>query len=186
MKLSDIIDEVNKDIDDELDDGYIIGWINRAIDDISPFANHQQTSTISLIADQKAYPKPTDLIKVVMLVDETGSTPQGLYELPIRDFTSCGYKVIGQDIVIQPTPKEPKSLSLYYEARLPHLSLPDDVPVIRSDFHDLLVLYAVARARYQDEEEGLQVNAMSEYLSRRSQFVYECRKAPMYNIEMIF
>lgn len=186
MNLKEIINEINKDIDDELDNADLIGWINRALDDLSPFANYQAFAEISLVADQKAYPLPADLVKLVQVTDESGTLPVQLLEQPLNDFISCGYKVIGRDLVIQPKPTQAKPLTLYYESRLPHLKDPEDVPVIRPDFHDLLVLYAVARARYQDEEESLQVNAKSEYLSRRSQFVYEMHRAPMYSIQAIY
>lgn len=184
MNLRELINEVNTDIDDELDNGYIIGWINRAIDDISPYANHQKLTTIALPAEQRIYPCPSDLIKVVQIVDE--SVPMRLYELPLNNLIDTGYKVIGTNIVFQPVLKEAREYSLYYEARLPRLVNLDDIPAIRSDFHDLLILYAVARARYQDEEESLMSNAMSEYLARKKEFIYECRKSPMYSIDYVF
>lgn len=184
MNLKDIIYEINKDIDDEFDNADLIGWINRALDDLSPVANYQAFADITLVADQKVYPLPAELVKLIQVIDESGTGR--LYEQPLNDFTSCGYKVIGRNLVIQPKPTKPGTLTLYYESSLPHLKNPEDVPVIRPDFHDLLVLYAVARARYQDEEVGLQMNAMSEYKNRRSQFVYEMHRAPMYSIEAVY
>ncbi|RUS42272.1 hypothetical protein [Cohnella sp. AR92] len=183
MKLSEIINEVNKDIDDDLDTADITSWVNRCLDDLTPFANYLKQATVSLVAGQSNYPKPADLIKIDQLVDTSQAVPYKLRELPLGDFISTGYKVIGSEIVIQPMPKQAKVLTLFYEGALPHLSTADDVPVIRADFHDLLVLYGVARARYQDEEESLQAGAMTEYMRRRQQFIYEMRKSPLIVIQ---
>jgi hypothetical protein len=38
MNLEQIIEEINKDLDDTFDNGELIGWINRCIDDLTPFA----------------------------------------------------------------------------------------------------------------------------------------------------
>jgi hypothetical protein len=186
VNLKEIMSEVNKDIDDEYDSADLLGWINRGLDDLTPFANYQALSTVVLVPGQKAYPLPAALTALTQVTDDQTNISVLLDELPLNDFTSCGYKVIGRDLVIQPKPTEARTLTLYYTSQLPHLKNPDDVPVIRPDFHDLLVLYTVARARYQDEEESLQINAMSDYLKRRNQFVYEMHRAPMYSIEAIF
>jgi hypothetical protein len=42
-------------------------------------------------------------------------------EVPLRDFNSPGYKLFGNQLMIQPTPTENKELDLYYEGTLPHL-----------------------------------------------------------------
>lgn len=166
MKLSELIKEVNKDIDDQLPNADITGWLNRALDDLSPVAKYQKSITISLVKDQKDYVLPTDMNEIVHVI---GDVP--LHDIPLTDNSSTGYKVWGNSLTIQPTPEESKEITLYYYANLPHLVNPDDVPAIRSDFHDLLVLYTVARAKYMDEEESMQQNAMSEYLNRKLEYV---------------
>lgn len=173
MKVSELIKEVNKDIYDKLQNGDIIGWLNRALDDLSPVSRYQKSQTISVVADQKDYALPTDMVELVYLVDE-----KQVFEYPIHDMESSGYKIWGNTLTIQPTPAESKELTLYYYARLPHLTLFDQEaePVIRSDFHDLLVLYAVAKAKYMDDEESLQVNAWNEYQLRKQQFAAEMMK----------
>jgi hypothetical protein len=185
MKLTVLINEVNKDIDDTLDTGDITGWINRGLDDLSPIAKHQKSTTISLVKDTKIYAVPSDLIAIAALIDETDNiNPIEYSALQMRDYANRGYKRWGSDFIIQPTPSEAKTLTLYYHARLPHLT-GDAEPVIPSEFHDLLVLYAVARARYMDEEEGLQLNAWAEYQRRKSEFAAYMAGTEQYQIQEI-
>lgn len=167
MKLSEILREINKDIDDSLPNGDLIGWVNRALDDLTPHANIQKSTAISLVADQKEYDVPADLLKVSYLLDENKS----LFPVPMNDFNSYGFKRWGNKFIIQPTPKEAKTLDLYYQARLPHLINSDDVPAIPEEFHDLLVLYTVAKAKYQDEELEMQQVAMQDYYNRKAEFI---------------
>ncbi|GIN88705.1 hypothetical protein J6TS2_50910 [Heyndrickxia sporothermodurans] len=167
MNLDQIIEEVNKDIDDSIDNQEITGWINRCVDDLSIHAKYQKSTTIELIPNQKEYDLPHDFIKLVSLVDSV--TPLKLIQ--INDFVSIGYKMWSDKLIIQPTPTNEKVLDLYYKAKLPYLKDSDDEPQIPSQFHDLFILYAVAKARYQDEEESLQLNVWNEYQMRKSDFI---------------
>lgn len=167
MKLSEILREINKDIDDSLPNGDLIGWVNRALDDLTPHANYQKSTTISLTTDQKEYEVPADLLKVSYLIDEN----KPMFAVPMGDFSSHGFKRWGNKFIIQPTPKETKTLDLYYQARLPHLINSDDVPAFPEEFHDLLVLFATAHAKYQDEELEMQQEVMQRYLIRKEAFI---------------
>jgi hypothetical protein len=77
----------------------------------------------------------------------------------------------GNKLIIQPTPTEDKSYDIFYEAKLPHLENAEDEPQIPTQFHDLFILYTVAKARYQDEEETLQMNVWQEYKKRKDEFI---------------
>ena len=167
MKLSEILREINKDIDDSLPNGDLIGWVNRALDDLTPYANVQKSTTITLVPDQKAYDVPADLLRVSYLLDDN----KPLFPVQMNDFNSYGYKRWGNQFILQPTPEEVKTLDLYYQARLPHLINSDDVPSIPEEFHDLLVLYATAMAKYQDEELEMQQEVMQRYLIRKETFI---------------
>jgi hypothetical protein len=167
MKLSELQKEVNKDIDDSLPNADINGWLNRCLDDLTPVANYQKSAVINIVADQKEYPLPLDLVTIAFLIDGE----RQLSTVPINDFGNSGYKFWGNNIILQPVPKDAKTLDLYYQARLPHLVNADDVPAIPEEYHDLLVLYAVAKAKYQDEEESMQNNAMNEYYARKNEFI---------------
>jgi hypothetical protein len=182
MNLKQLIAEVNKDIDDSLANADITGWLNRALDDLSPYAKLKKSAVLSLVPNQKQYTLPTDLMEIVHIFD--GSLKMN--RIPMDDFYSYGYKQWGNAIIIQPTPQETKNLDLYYHARLPHLVNPDDVPAIPEEYHDLLVLYAVAKAKYQDEEESMQVNAMNEYYARREQFITFNQVGEVYQIQEVY
>jgi hypothetical protein len=168
MNLQDLIKEVNKDIDDSLSNTEITQWINRGLDDLTPVAKYKKSVTIPLIAGQKEYSLPADVHKIELILDDTE-----LHEIPLKDRTSRGYKVWGNTLTIQPTPENNGELTFYYYASLPHLKNNDDVPAIPSHYHDLLVLYAVARAKYQDEEPEMQMNAWGEYQAKRREFAIE-------------
>ncbi|WP_394137430.1 phage adaptor protein [Cytobacillus oceanisediminis] len=184
MKLSDLIKEVNKDIDDSLSNGEITGWLNRALDDLTPYAKYQAFKTISLISEQKEYSLPADLFEIIHLVDENDG--KSFNQIPMQDFSSNGYKRWGGKLIFQPLPKQNKDISLYYHARLPHLVNPDDAPVISEEFHDLLVLFAVAKAKYQDEEESMQNNAMQEYFMRKEQFISFNQSGETYTVQEVY
>lgn len=169
MKLSEIIKEVNKDIDDSLPNADITGWINRALDDLSPVAKYQKSKAIDLVPGQGTYSLPTDIVEMVYI--------DGLNQplLSSRE-TKDGYKLWGNTLILQPPPTETKRITLFYFGKLPYLINSDDVPMIPAHFHDLLVLYAVAKAKYQDEEESMQMNVMAEYMAKKRVFEQEMNK----------
>jgi hypothetical protein len=166
MNLQDIINEVNKDVDDTLDDEDIKGWVNRCMDDLSPYAQYQKSSIVTLVIDQKEYDLPSDYQSLMYLVDE-----YPLNQVPMKDFVSTGFKLWGNKLILQPTPSQEGSLDLYYEGKLPYLVDVADVPQIPSQFHDLFILYTTAKRQYQDQEESLQMNVWSEYQRRKADFI---------------
>lgn len=184
MDLTALQKEVNKDIDDSIDNVDITGWLNRALDDLTPYAKYQKSSTIALVKDTKSYTLPTDLNEVAHLLDETNNI---LYhQIGMNDFSSTGYKRWGTSLLFQPIPTENKNITLYFHARLPHLVNASDIPAIPEHFHDLLVLFAVAKAKYQDEEESMQQNAMQEYLIRKEQFMAFHQSGEVFSIQEVY
>jgi hypothetical protein len=182
MNLEQIIEEINKDLDDTIDNQELTGWINRCIDDLTPHAKYQKNSVISLVQGQKSYDVPTDFMKMIVLID----TDVALDEVPLYDFNGTGYKLFGNQFIIQPTPIGNKELDLYYEATLPHLIDESDEPQIPSQFHDLFILYTIAKRQYQDEEEGLQMNVWNEYQSRKGEFIAFYRKSVFTPIKDVY
>ncbi|MFT8319347.1 MAG: hypothetical protein ABF649_00760 [Bacillus sp. (in: firmicutes)] len=167
MNLRDMINEVLKDIDDYLSDSDITGWINRALDDLTPVAKYQKMSVVSLVATDKSILLPDDVEEIVLLTDDE----QDYNEINLKDKTGCGYKKWGNVLSFQPVFDIDKDFTLYYYAKLPHLAADTDIPVIRSDFHDLLVLYATAKAKYKDEVMEMHQGTMQEYLERKRQYI---------------
>jgi len=182
MDLGQIIDEINKDLDDEIDNAELIGWINRCMDDLSPIVKYQKSAIISKVIGQKEYSLPSDYMRVVQLVD--GMNPMN--EIPLRDTQSEGYKLWGNQLILQPTPTTTGNLDLYYEGKLPHLVNPDDEPQIPSPFHDLFILYTVAKRQYQDEEENMQMNAWSGFQSRKGELIAFYRKTKIIPIQDVY
>lgn len=184
LKLSQLILEVNKDIDDTLSNADIIGWLNRAIDDLTPYTKYKKLATITTVAGQKNYELPLDFLNLEHLFDEV--TKREVTLLPMDDTNNWGYKRWGNTLILQPTPKEIGELTLYYHAKPPSLVNPEDEPVIPIEYHDLLVLYAVAKAKYQDEEESMQTIAMNEYYTRREQFITFSQMGDIYQIQDVY
>lgn len=180
MNLKELRTEVNKDIDDQLNNADINGWINRALDDLSQFARYKKKVTINVVNGVSDYLLPTDLLDVLIV-------GQNVPVLSLNDFTSNGYKLVGDTLTLQPVPTESYTMDVIYIAPLPHVSNDDDVPAIPTNFHNLLVLYAVAKAKYADEEESMQMNAMNEYQSRKQDFIrFMNRKEPPMSIRDVY
>jgi hypothetical protein len=167
MNLQEIIDEVNKNVDDELDNIDVIGWVNRCIDDLTPVARYQKIYPITTQDGVNTYSLPSDLTKIVQLTDNTCT----LSPLNMSDLKRNGYKVFANQLILQPTPDDARQLTLYYEGNLPYLENMDDVPVIHQSFHDLFVLYAMLKFMYKDDEAARKADAQSEYIARKRDFV---------------
>ncbi len=182
MNLNEIYEEINKDVDDTLDNEDLKGWINRCMDELSPYAKYQQSTVISLEKDKKEYDLPSDFLEMGQLVDGT----KIMYQLPLKNLHSKGFKLWGNKLIIQPTPTESKNLDLYYRAKLPHLENMDDEPQIPSPFHDLFILYTVAKRQYQDDEQELRMAAWSDYQARKQEFISFCRKTQPETIRDVY
>ncbi|MFY0760193.1 hypothetical protein AB1K32_15085 [Metabacillus dongyingensis] len=169
MNLQQMNSEVLKDIDDTLTSEDIRGWLNRCLDDLTLVAKYQKMVTIPLLSGENSIVLPEDLQEIILFSDEECE----FSEIPLRDKETRGYKKWSNVLSIQPIVEKDRTFTLYYYARLPHLTEVTDVPVIRPDFHDLLVLYAVAKAKYKDELTDMQQNAMQEYYTRKEEFAKE-------------
>lgn len=184
MNLNELIKEVNKDIDDSLPNADIIQWLNRGLDDLTPYAKHQKYESIQLTTGQKNYPLPSDLFRIVYLMDE--DRQKRFTHIPFDDFSSNGYKIWGKELLFQPVPKEEKEISLYYHARLPRLVNSDDIPALPEEYHDLLVLYAVSKAKYQDEEPEMESIVLREYFRRKEEFISFNQSNEVYTVQEVY
>jgi hypothetical protein len=164
VNLKELRAEIIKDNDDSLSNSDITTWINRALDDLTLVARYKRKTSIPIVNGVSDYTMPPDFLDT-KLVTINGST--NLDRLPLSDFTSTGYKVLGNVLSIQNTPKTSGTIDLIYLATLPHLSSDNDVPMIPANFHDLLVLYTVGKAKFVDEVTDLQRIALKEYQQRK-------------------
>lgn len=167
MNLQEIINEVNKNVDDTLENADVIGWVNRCIDDLIPIANNQTILTMPILANQQSYTLPSDFVEMVQVVRNGNFTRP----LALSDTASYGYKLFNNKIMLQPIPDAAGSMDLYYKSILPYLSTMDDVPQIPAFFHDLFIHFVVAKYEFQDQNLELQQIAVNTYESRRRDFI---------------
>lgn len=164
MNLQDIINEINKDVDDSLERDDIIGWVNRCIDDLSPIAKKEEQTTYEL-ATENAYELPDNYFELFLVMVEGCSYRM----VPLTDSYSRGYKVWGNVLSLQNQP-DSGQMDLYYYRRLNHVADDEDIPEIEPSFHDLFILYTVAYNRFAEDEPEQQANAMSRYHVRKQEF----------------
>lgn len=160
MNLSDIISEINKDTDDDFDFTVLLGWVNRALDLASDVMNYEKRAILLLEEGVSDYEVPPGMMTLKYVIGSAGEYDQ----IDLLDQVSTGYKRWGNIIGFQNLTET--AVEMYYYAYLPHLSDPDDVPALPFQFHDLPVLYAVSKAKYQDEELDLYSTAFAEFNQR--------------------
>jgi hypothetical protein len=180
MNLEEIRNQVNTNIDDEVDNDPLTSWINLGLDDLTPYAQYKKSTTINVVTGQTDYTLPADIHDIVVV-------GQNLRKLPLNDFTNYGYKVLGNTLALQPEPTEDITMQVIYNAILPHLEDDEDEPVIPSNFHNLLVLYVIAKYEFSNEELGFQGNATQEYERRKQDFIrYVNRQNPPLKIRDVY
>ncbi|MGW6383127.1 phage adaptor protein [Peribacillus butanolivorans] len=145
MNLGQIIDEINKDKDDDFEFTTLLGWVNRALDLASDVMNYEKKATLLLEEGVSDYGVPSDLMTLKHVIGSSGE----LNQVDLLDQTSTGYKRWGNIIGFQNLTET--AVDMYYYGHLPHLVDPVDVPALPFQFHNIPVLYAVSKAKYQDE-----------------------------------
>ena len=174
MNLEQIIEEVNRDLDDTLENEAVIGWVNRCIDDLTPLAKKEAL----LITDANilnSYDLPEDLHEIGFVVaDDTE------YErIAFNDNANKGFKIWANTLFLQPAVSS-GSVQLYYYKKLAHVAETEDIPEIEEQFHDLFVLYTVAYNQFMEEEPEKQADAMNRYNMRKRDFAEYVRKTRDY------
>lgn len=164
MKLSEIIKQVNRDVDDSYPNADITQWINRALDDLTPIAKKEakQTFTTRPIAI------PTDLHEVVQVVLNNNNSYEVLAPVSAIDFTSKGYKVWGDEMSFQNV--KDGDIELYYYKQLSHLSNPDDIPGIETPYHDLFIYYAIGQMQFTEEDYDDRPDMLIRYDMRKQEY----------------
>jgi hypothetical protein len=164
LKLSDIIKQVNRDIDDSYANADIIDWVNRCLDELTPIAKKEKKTAFTITSDN-SYTVPSDWHDTALVVVD--KTRYAL--LAQEDYDNKGYRQWESNISLQNGP-DSGTVELFYYKRLTKLVNPDEVPEIEEEFHDLLILYASAHSQYADEEPERQQDAMMRYLSRKRDY----------------
>lgn len=164
MNLKQLIEEVNKDIDDSLSSGDVLGWINRGLDDLTP-VTRKESMKITEVVPENIYTLPEDLFEIAFI----RANGVEYSHIPFNDTANQGYKLWGNTMYFQPGLKD-GSIEMFYFKRLTHLQNEDDVPEIDPSYHDLIVLYAIAHSQYADEEPERQIDALNRYLARKREY----------------
>jgi hypothetical protein len=174
LKLNEILDEVNRDLDESLELGEVIGWVNRCLDDLTPIAKKESllvTDTNTL----NSYDLPDDLHEIGFVVANDTE-----YErIAFNDNENKGFKTWANTLFLQPAATD-GSLQLYYYKKLAHVSGSVDIPEIEEQFHDLFVLYTVAYNQFMEEEPQKQADALNRYAIRKREFADYVRKTRDY------
>jgi hypothetical protein len=172
MKLSDIIRQVNRDLDEDYSNADIVDWINRCIDDLAPIAKKEAKVTFT-IDSNNSYTLPTDFLEFVDVLTVTNGNKQYtiLTQLPQRDYTSTGYKYWAGVLSLQ-NPPESGAIEVYYYRKPAYMSTTnlDAVPEIDEAFHDLFILYAVGHMQFTEEDYDDRPDALQRYYNRKAEF----------------
>ncbi|WP_203289848.1 hypothetical protein [Metabacillus sp. cB07] len=179
MNLQDIITEVERDLDTAVPSEKIIGWANRALDDLTPIAKLQSKKTLIHSTDNN-YILPEDLFEIAHLTVD--GIPHD--EVTMKDVNSRGYKVWGNILSLNPNNSD-SLIELYYYKKLNHLNNFSDIPEIPSQFHDLIVLYVIGHELFSDEEFESQEDALRRYNQRKSEFEMYTMKKEDINYQII-
>jgi hypothetical protein len=157
MNLEQIINEINKDLDDTQNNGDLIGWINRCMDDLSPIAKKEGKKTAE-VSPLNAYELPKDVMEVVSVIVNK------------EEYDRTQYIVWG-NVLSLTTELDSGTIDLYYYRRLVNLTgATDEIPEIEPSFHDLFVLYTIAHQQFMEDEPERELDAMERYRKRKSEY----------------
>lgn len=175
MILSNIVAQINRDIDEEYDFGDILQWINRCSDDLTPIAQIQasQSYTISSVDDSFTFP-PTRHKDFTMKVTDSQDCKTFYGPVKITDTQSRGYVAWGNSFTLQNGPTA-GTITYYYYQKIAQMASTDlNVEMqIDSEFHDLYILYGRAQIQFTEEDQKSnsdREDSMSMYLARKKEF----------------
>lgn len=177
MKTSNIILQVNRDLDEDYGNGDIVDWINRCIDDLAPIAKKEAKATFT-ITSANSYTLPTDFLEMVEVLtvktdvaDPTKKEHKTLTQIQQRDYDSVGYKIWAGSLSTQ-NALESGEIEVYYYKKPAYLSTTnlDAVPEIEEAFHDLFILYAVGQIQFTEEDYDDRPDALSRYYQRKDEY----------------
>ncbi len=166
MKLSDIVTQVNGDVEEEYDATTILQWVNRCLDELTPIAKKE--AYISYPIDVlNSYTMPTDFHKSAeFLVND-----YPWLEKPLSDRNSTGYKKWAGKLSLQGAMPDSGTIDMYYYRRLLHVDAANmsAEPELEPEYHDLLVHFAVGMIQFTEEEYD-RPDAMAKYNQRKSDY----------------
>lgn len=143
-------------------------WINKAYTNLAAMLDIKELEgsvALSLVVDQPFYLIPTvvSYIKRLSIVDTTNYAEGGrememideptYRTLPVSSYLGTGTQVwptsyfrYGRMVVVYPTPGTSYTVSMDFKIRPARLSVSTDSPILPEEFHEVILLMALARA----------------------------------------
>jgi hypothetical protein len=158
--LEQLIDRVQRQVDDtQVPDDWVKDWLNEALMDLAPVLRLEARSTAGIVAGHAEYAQPSDLhtLRMLRLLNEV----QPREAVPLKDFSSKGYKQWDNALILQPVPTADDTLELWYYRVPKALDANNPEPEVPTQFHHALVWYACAS--YQAQQKEISVEQSSYY-----------------------
>lgn len=186
MKVSDIIALAQLQAEEIYEDPTWIKYINLALDDLTPVVKlltKKTGITVTWTSGSASIviANDTDLAKAheflfVYVVKST--TTLQLRRLPLSDNVSDGWKLTMTEIALQNTGGVTGDTVRvdYYRKLLPVATTGDDVETVSglpAQYHQLLIMYCVAKSQQKEEELNDKNDAYAEYLLGKQQLALE-------------
>lgn len=160
MIVSEILRQVNRDIDDQYNLQDVVDWINRCLDDLTPIAKRQASSTLD-----STLTLPSDLHELLFVSQNN----QYLKKLSMSDQYSCGFKEWGSALTLQNVDATP--VTIYYYRKPNKVATGADTPDLETEFHDLLVYFCLGSAQFFDEDYELRPDSFGRYNARKQEYI---------------
>jgi hypothetical protein len=175
VKLINVINQINRDIDEEYDNGDIIDWINRCSDDLTPIARIQasQSYAITAVTDSFTFHE-TRHRDYSMKVTDSHNESTFYYPVSVTDPQPKGYVAWGNSFTLQNGPTS-GTITYYYYQKIAQMTLEQlNVEMqIDSEFHDLYILYGRGQIQFTEEDQkgnSDREDSMNMYLARKREF----------------
>ena len=163
MQVSEIIGRVRSLVSDQdkvsITDRELIDWINDAVFELSRILEYKQRSAkTDVVYKTKEYDLSDNMI-IIYGVKYKGYTLDPMnhnefYQLTENEGIPCNYVVLGEKILLYPTPNEnvTDGLEVFYLDRPKFVSSPVDYPDLPIEYHPRIVEYCVSQAYMKDAQ----------------------------------
>ncbi len=178
MTVAELIALARAQTQEAYDDSTWIGYVNLALDDLTPVAKILRikagvpvawsgSSGAVAIADDADLANGYEFLSVW---HEGSSGARQLRRLSVFDDVSEGWKLTATQILLQNVSgaRVGDTIRVEYYRRLAHVgSVNDDIEAVSglpSEYHNLVLFYCVAKARQREEELDTKTDVYNEYL----------------------
>lgn len=178
MTVAELINLARTQTQEAYDDSTWIGYVNLALDDLTPVAKilwvkagvpvvwSGSNGTVTIVADADL----ANGYEFLSVWHEGSSGARQLRRLPTFDDVSEGWKLTSTQILLQNVSgvQASDTIRVEYYRKLAHVgSASDDIETVSglpSEYHNLVLLYCIAKARQREEELDTKTDAYNEYL----------------------